>query len=286
MMIFCLVAGLRGDGRVLLVPHLRAGQRFVYLIHGQVKRQVKTESRVTSMLDPGETASDASAEMRLRIVRVSGTPGKESVEAEAELVGSESKERGETRRALKFTIESDGEIANVKGAGELEAEQRMLWEFGMARFVNGWALPGNRLKRGEKWKSEELENAPSPIAQLVWERETEYVKNESCPVLTAEICAVLLTHSTLKQKSAEKDATPEDYRRRELRTAGTAKGTNETISYVSLKTGVLVRATEEAKQTMNVAIAKADGTNGVRYLVEAGSLMEMEIVPESPAKVR
>jgi hypothetical protein len=162
----------------------------------------------------------------------------------------------------------------------------MLWEFGVARFVNGWVLPGSTLKRGGKWKSEEVENAPSPIAGLVWERETEYVKNESCPVLTAEICAVLLTRSMLKQKSGEKDATPEDYRRRELRTAGTAKGANETISYISLKTGLLVRATEEAKQSMNVAIAKADGTNGVRYQVEAASLMELQILPESAAKAR
>jgi len=66
----------------------------------------------------------------------------------------------------------------------------------------------------------------------------------------------LLTTATLKQNSSPKDATPEDFKLHELN-PGTAKGTNEIITYISVKTGLVVRATEEAHQSMDVTVAKA-----------------------------
>ena len=63
---------------------------------------------------------------------------------------------------------------------------------------------------------------------------------------------------------------------------GTAKGTNEIITYLSLATGLPVRATEEAHQQMDVVVAKADGSNGVRYKVEASSRSEVLLISETP----
>jgi hypothetical protein len=90
-----------------------------------------------------------------------------------------------------------------------------------------------------------------------------------------------LTRATLKQKSPVKDATPEDYRLHELRTSGTAKGTDEIVTYISLKSGLVVRATEETQQSMDVTIAKADGTNAVHYTIEASSRFETLLVTGS-----
>ena len=122
-----------------------------------------------------------------------------------------------------------------------------------------------------------------------------YVRNEPCQPsqlsLQGELsasngppdtCAVLLTTATLKQNSSPKDATPEDFKIRELKVTGTAKGTNETITYISLKTGLVVRATEEANQAMDVAVAKADGSNRVHYNVDAKSHSEVLLVTETP----
>ena len=95
-------------------------------------------------------------------------------------------------------------------------------------------------------------------------------------------CAVLLTTASLKQESHPQNATPEDFKLHDLRTSGTASGTNRIITYVSLKTGLIVRATEEAHQQMDVTVTKADGSNRVRYAVNAKSRSEIVLVSETP----
>jgi len=96
-----------------------------------------------------------------------------------------------------------------------------------------------------------------------------------------ETCAVILTTATLNQDSKEKNATPEDFKLHELRTSGTARGSNRIITYISLKTGLLMRATEEAAQQMNVTVAKADGSNRVHYDVNAKSRSEVVLVVDT-----
>jgi hypothetical protein len=150
------------------------------------------------------------------------------------------------------------------------------------------------MKLGEKWKSEQAEQAGAPIAGLHWARESSYVRDEPCQASQLSImgdvsassgppdtCAVLLTTATLKQKSSSKDATPEDFKLHELRTMGTAKGAGEIITYISLKSGLVVRATEETSQFMDVMVAKADASNRVHYNVDAKSHSEVLLVTET-----
>jgi hypothetical protein len=54
------------------------------------------------------------------------------------------------------------------------------------------------------------------------------------------------------------------------------------IAYLSLKTGLVVRATEEASQSMDVVIARIDGTNRVHFNVDAKSNSEMLLVADTP----
>jgi hypothetical protein len=93
-----------------------------------------------------------------------------------------------------------------------------------------------------------------------------------------------LTTATLKQKSSRKNATPEDFKLHELQTTGTARGTNQVIAYISLKTGLIARATEEASQSMDVVVAKTDGSNRVHYSVDAKSNAEVLLVADTPLK--
>ena len=82
---------------------------------------------------------------------------------------------------------------------------------------------------------------------------------------------VFLTQSTPKQKSSTKDSTPE-CTAFELKTAGTAKGTNQAITYISKNaSGPVLRANEDVQQSMNVTVIKSDGANGVHYTIEATS---------------
>ena len=63
---------------------------------------------------------------------------------------------------------------------------------------------------------------------------------------------------------------------------GIAKGKNETITYISLKTGLVVRATEDANQSLNVIVAKTDGSNRVHYTIDAESHAQVLLLAETP----
>jgi hypothetical protein len=198
-------------------------------------------------------------------------------------------------KGIDFTISPDGSVNEVKGLDTLFPEQQQAWQQWVARFALAWTLPAEGMKFGEKWKSEQAEQAGAPIAGLHWARESSYVRDEPCQASQLsimgdvsassgppDICAVLLTTATLKQKSSSKDATPEDFKLHELRTMGTAKGAGEIITYISLKSGFVVRATEETSQFMDVVVAKADASNRVHYNVDAKSHSEVLLVTETP----
>jgi hypothetical protein len=281
---FCAIT-LRGDARPLLIPQLKPGQSFLYEIHGRLNRSVKTESRVSSLRGPQQLQGDLSNQIRLSVQNVlTGKPHPIATVQTELLSATPAPANSAASPTLKLTFEilGNGQLGNVKSLEDLSPEQRLLWQFWIARFAFGWTLPANHLKPGEKWKFEEPELNDSLIANLVWERETTYARDDQCPVLPAETCAVFLTQSTLKQKSSAKDSTPESYRLHELKTLGTAKGTNQAITYISQKTGLVLRANEDVQQSMDVTVMKSDGTNGVHYTVEAASHLETLFVPQPP----
>jgi hypothetical protein len=282
LVFFCAVT-LRGDARPLLLPQLKPGQSFLYEVHGRLNRSVKTESRVSSLFGPPQLLGNLSSQIRLSVQKVLAGKPHPIVTLETELLpgaSAQANSPASPAQKLTFDILGGGKLGNVKGLDDLSPEPRLLWQFWVARFAFGWILPSKRLKPGEKWKFEEPELNDSLIAGLVWERETTYARDDRCPVFPGETCAVFLTQSTLKQKSSAKDSTPEAYRLHELKTLGTARGTNQVITYISQKTGLVLRANEDVQQSMNVTVMKSDGTNGVRYTVEASSHLETLFVPQ------
>jgi hypothetical protein len=275
-LVFVCAVTLRSDARPLLLPQLKPGQTLLYEVHGRLNRSVKTESRVSNFSGPQQLQGDLSSRIRLSVQRVLSGKPRAIVTMQTELLpgAAEQASPASPTRKLTFDILSNGQLGNVKDLDDLSPEQRLIWQFWVARFAFGWTLPPKRLKPGEKWKFEEPELNDSLIAALVWERETTYARDDQCPVFPNETCAVFLTQSTLKQKSSTKDSTPESYRLHELKTFGTAKGTNQVITYISQKTGLVLRANEDVQQSMDVTVMKSDGTNGVHYTVEATSHLE------------
>jgi len=272
----------RSDNRAAFIPRLRAGQAMRYESGARLERHVKSESRVVTLLGPREVSRDLSTGMLITIKDLKNTGDAPTVSAVAELdaPGDTTGSRPTDKPTVNFTIEENGQLSRAEGLDRLEPEQRLAWQFWIARFAYGWTLPAAGVKPGEKWKSEEPEKTPSPMAGLVWERETTYVQTDKCPILPAEVCAVFLTDAKLKQKSSPEDTTPEDYQRQELKTFGTAKGTNQTVTYISLTTGLVLRATEDVQQYMDVTVAKADASNQVRYEITVTSHFETVFVPQ------
>jgi len=281
---FCTLT-LSSDSRQLFLPELKPGQTLLYEVHGRLNRSVKTESRVSSQHGPQQLKGDLSSQIRLSVQNLLAGNPRPTITVQTELLSAAtapSNSPAPPTQKLTFDILGSGQLGHVNGLDDLSPEQRLVWQFWIARFAFGWTLSPARPKPGEKWKFEEPELNDSLIAGLVWERQTTYARDDQCPVFPGETCAVFLTQSTLKQKSSTKDSTPEGYRLHELKTLGTAKGSNQVIAYISQKTGLVLRANEDVQQSMDVTVMKSDGTNGVHYTVDATSHLETLFVPQPP----
>jgi len=71
-----------------------------------------------------------------------------------------------------------------------------------------------------------------------------------------------------------------------LRTYGSAAGQNESILYISRLSGLLVRSTEDAQQSMDVIVGLTDGSNQVHNRIDAKSHSEIELLSDTPQAVR
>lgn len=285
---FSIATASAGDreARVVLLPQLRNGETLVYESHARLDRHVQTKSNVATMVRPAEVRRDLSTQVRLSVQEARLVNNKLMMAGETELAPTEPPAQDQPPPKIpkiNFTIGGDGGLAGAEGLEDLDPEQLLTWQFWVAQFAFSWTLPPAGIRPTDKWKSEELEKTPTPIANLVWERETTYVQNDKCPILSDQQCAVFLISSTLRQKSNPKDTTPEDYQLHQLKTSGSVKGTNETIAYISLQTGLLVRATEDLQQFMTVTIAKSDDSNQVHYDMQVTSHFETVLVPEKQA---
>jgi hypothetical protein len=303
-------AGSRTE-RVNLFPKLQAGQTIAYQILFRADKDIKTQSTVVSPLAPSGAQIDVRGLLRMEVVDVRSEGGKAVIRARTqfETLNSDNDLKipevesppGNVPRAdphgkiVEFSITADGRVAGVKGLDAFFPEQQQAWGEWVSLFAMAAKFPEKGVKRGDKWQSDEAEKSPTPIAGLVWLKRSTYVRDEPCRTAQStieggtspadqapETCAVILTAATLKQESSRKNATPEDFKLHELRTMGTARGTNQVIAYLSLKTGLVVRATEEASQSMDVVIAKIDGTNRVHYNVDAKSNAEVLLVADTP----
>jgi hypothetical protein len=304
--------------RVVLFPKLTVGQTIRYQIGYSAKSNTNTESTVAAPMSPagGQTtenlillaevedlridAGKQVARLRTRILEPDAVAPKAAPSGSAAPPNGtqnsvDTAQSGKPEKSVEFVLHADGQITDIEGLDKLSADEQAAWQEWVARFGAGASFPEKGVKPGEKWKAEEL-ISNALLAGLSWEKESEYVNDAPCGAMqitpqgdlapgdqSQEKCAVILTTAILKQKSSQKDATPEDYKLHDLRTMGIAKGKNETITYISLKTGLVVRATEDANQSMNVIVAKADGSNRVHYMIDAESHAQVTLLSETPA---
>jgi len=304
--------------RVILFPKLTVGQSIRYQIGYRSTTNTSTESTVAAPMAPTGGQTNAILLLLIEVEDLRADAGRTVARLHTQIVepavvtpnAAASDARMSTsntqnpnvvgkstnrEKTIGFTLHGDGQVTDVEGLDRLSAEEQAAWQEWVARFGGGAAFPEKGVKPGEKWKAEEpISNAL--LTGLSWEKESEYVNDAPCGAMkltlqgdlaageqAQEKCAVILTTAILKQKSSQKDATPEDYKLHDLRTMGIAKGKNETITYISLNTGLVVRATEDANQSMNVIVAKTDGSNRVHYTIDAESHAQVLLLSETAA---
>jgi len=304
------------NDRVMLSPKLVVGQVLTYQIGYHADKSAATKSTVATSTpqSPSGTETNVRALLRLEVVGVERQGPRAAVRARTyfQLMNSatrltvprdlptlpdQAQSQDPKGVSIEFILEPNGRVDQVKGLDLLSPEEQQAWKEWVARFGASAALPERGIRVGQKWKMEEPESAPSPIAKLVWLRESTYLRDEPChiseltvegdvaavhPQQVPETCAVIETSATLKQRSSAKDATPADYKLHQLLTSGTASGENKTLLFVSTQTGLLVRSSDHADQKMSVTIAKADNSNRVHYDIHAKSDTEIFRIANSP----
>lgn len=291
--------------RLPSVPSLQTGQSLVYRLDLSGSRSTKVESQVTTPQSPPREDLDAQGLIQVEVAEAGAKGFRLKTYLSARRSAQPLSNAPETQvsspdKLVEVSIASDGTASEIKGFADLGPAQQIAWTAWLNRFTSLMTFPKRGVRPGQRWRISELEASPSPIAGLYWERRYEYVKQEGCDSpakgpagdgaghsrTSADTCAVIFVHAQLGQRSPWKDATPRDYKLRGLKTAGAASGTNSTILYISTKTGLLVRSTEEIEQSMDATVALADGSNSVRYLVEAKSRSQIELLPDVPRDVR
>jgi len=297
--------------RAELYPRLQRGQILLYQISVRTNKRVKTESNVTAPMAPDSPQSFAHGLLRVEVAdaQLEGTRTSAQIRTRFITLDSASNVKDPQSGAtapdqvhsepdsveVDFGIASDGRIGQVVGFDALKPEQQQAWQEWAERFAVAASFPQRSLAQGDKWKADEPVSSTAQIAGLVWLRNSQYVHDEPCPNMkmtvggdivsaddTSDVCAVVLTTAKLDQRSSAKDSTPEDYKLHDLRTMGVAKGRNEIISYISLRTGLVVRATEDANQSMDLIVAKSDGSNRVHYTVNADSHAQVLLIGDTP----
>ena len=200
---------------------------------------------------------------------------------------------------MEVFISPEGLASNIKGLDQLSPSQQFAWNAWLSRFTSAMTFPKAGVHRGQHWEISEPERATSLIGGLSWKRRYEYVKQEPCEPSVdrptkgkshqsqpaVDPCAVVFVRAQLRQKSSPNDATPPDYKSRGLTTRGTANGRNETVLYISMTTGILVRSTEDVRQSMDATVMLEDGSNQVRYVIDAKSLTQIQLLPDVPQSV-
>jgi hypothetical protein len=273
------------SARLVLSPALQPGQKIVYHLRYTTEKITKSESRVVSPMIPQNENADTERLLTAEVRTVSGAPGHAQAVMLTRMTQPDGSALADSGGNVEFTLLADGRANAITGLDALSASEQSLWRQWLAQFALAWTFPPNGIKPGDKWKKEEP-IVGSALAALVWEKQFEYVRNEPCPLRgdngkpakSPGLCAVVVTTTSMKQKSSHDDATPEDYKVHKLKTSGTARGKSQVITYISLRTRFLERATEESVQAMDILIAKTDESNKVHFNVDAKSRAEVVLV--------
>jgi hypothetical protein len=296
--------------RTLPTPAWKPGYIAFYRIHLKTDRNIKAKSSLSLPNAPNEAKIDVSGVLHVEVLAANPNEAPSGMRFRTHflyllsdigaLQRGKKPDQSETERTspddkyVDCLLQADGQIAQISGLDALAPEQQDAWREWAQHFSAAFLIETEAHKRGAKWNSEQLETSPSPIADLRWQKKSQYVHDEPCAPVKLnstgqpqrgsdrESCAVILTTASLVQKSSQQDATPQDYKLRGLHTRGTAKGENETILYISRRSGQLIRATQDAKQQMNVQISLADGSSQVHYAVTASANSTVELVTELP----
>jgi hypothetical protein len=309
---FAALLAASADKRVRFLPKFVPGETLRYDIETQITTRGKATTPIENpeaasilkqsasvivrleVLNPPPSAQDstaASGALRLRVTYEKSSATAESDAYDPSAAAIENQYGLLEGRSVEFTLDAAGNLADIKGLDEVLANPSA------AQTVRSWIsqlsssakFPRDGVAVGQKWTNEQA-IAGTPLEGMLWRSTSTYLHNEQCPPgaiphspgpgnANAGLCAAVLTHFEILRHGSKSDATPEDYRRHGLRTAGSWTGSGETLDLVSLSAGVLVRSTQTTTQDMDFQIASASSGSRMTYQGRVTSHTEITLLP-------
>jgi hypothetical protein len=281
------------EPRVSLAPRFSPGQAFRYSMEfetttstsrsglaadpeGPSKLVITWDATILLQVLPADT--NAQGNIRLRTIYESSTAHVTSDTFDPAAAATEEQYKKLQGKVVEFTLDANGKVILVAGLedivdGEKAAQAAREW---ISQLGAGSGAPLGGVTVGQKWSSDQP--ASLPIAGMVWRTDAEYMRNEIChpPNLeappasstesaanpdAAETCAVVLTHLNLLRPKSVRNSTPDDYRKNGMQTAGKWDGSAQSLSYISLRTGLAVSVTQTGTEEMDVTVTTGKNTS-------------------------
>ncbi|MBI1750257.1 MAG: hypothetical protein HYR59_06280 [Acidobacteria bacterium] len=293
--------------RIKLAPKLVPGQSLRYQIDARTVTTSRSSGRIEDPQGPAMSEVNLAAVVRLEILasspdaplRIRTTYEKSSAIATSDsydpaLAVLEEQYRKLEGRSLEFSLDAQGKAVNFTGLDgsfpdEKAAAAAREW---FSQLAAGGEFPREGIIPGQSWTSEQTNPAGVPLLGLTWRTESTYLRDAPCPAAEPPApapaaptgtCAVIRTRLSVTQRPL-KDPTPDDYRLRNLRTSGTLSGSGESLSYISLRTGWLVRVTQTSSEETDIVLLATDGGSQLRINGRVESTTHITLLPEEKLK--
>lgn len=171
-------------------------------------------------------------------------------------------------RTIEFQLGSRGEVQYISGLQEVLQDARALDEARnwLQQLGAGLTTPLAGSVPGQSW--EKTEPVPgAPLTGTTLHTTSTYLRDEACRMDDpgGEQCAVLLMRFSLQQHGDARNATPEEFRRDGMRTAGMWTSHGESLVHVSLQTGRTVSVSQSGEELMDLTIRHVNGGAPIRY---------------------
>jgi hypothetical protein len=272
--------------RATLQPKLEPGDVVRYQIEFRTTSDTKSGGSVADPEGPSQVVITWDAKIRLDVLAAPDSAGtgakllRTTYEQSTATVQSDTPDPETSAivkqyqqlegRALEFTLAADGQVTAARGLEGFLPDQNTVnaaqqW---VSQLSGGGGAPPTSISPGMTWSSEQAADK-LPLAGLSWRTDSTYLRDESCrPALASggapsqpdDMCAVILTSLTLSPSRPKADGTPEEFRRNGLQSSGSWTGSGDSLSYVSLRTGWVVSASQSSEQKMDVNITSALGS--------------------------
>jgi hypothetical protein len=304
------------SARVSLSPRFVPGESFRYEMEFETTTDTRRTGLASDPEGPSSLVVSWNATVHIEILSAdAGTSGgirlRTTYEKSAATVRSDSFDPAAAQtqeqfhslegKVIEFTLDAAGKVKYVAGLegivdSEKAAQSAREW---LAQLSASAGAPPGGVSVGQSWSSEQPADS-LPLAGMIWRTDSQYLRNEPCHPPNPDVpspeaatapaspaassqppsdCAVILANlSLVRSKTAGRDQTPEDFRKNGVQSAGKWEGSAQSLTYVSLATGMVVSATQSGSQQMDVTMSSNHENTSMRYSGTISSRSQVSLV--------